>query len=354
MYNKSVASISELNAFYAIKSYGQKDLISQMDTLSFGWGEISYDETLDQVNLQVSKPDGYEEAVLLAKEGGSQTKLSIYASNTSLIKNKTEKTITYLLLDPERRSSFIEQMISELESSDDFDGVVIDFEDMQSSDLKPLFNIFLSELDTELEAIGKTLTVMVQPSEYYSGYDFKTIGQLADRVILMAHDYNARSLTAEEMARGYSYTPLTPIKQVFSALEAITDEDEGVQDTSKLSLQISFATAQWGINAEGAITNQSPYTPDYSKVYERLLKEDTSITYDTNSQNPKASYYNASDGLTYVIWYEDARSVQAKIELGKLFDIHNISIWRLGNIPDYNENQGKAFYMNVMSEILAQ
>ncbi|HOM41903.1 MAG TPA: hypothetical protein PK481_00030 [Bacillota bacterium] len=64
------------------------------------------------------------------------------------------------------------------------------------------------------------------------------------------------------------------------------------------------------------------------------------------------TYYNSSDGTDNIIWYEDARSINAKVQLAKLFGINGISLWRLGNIPDFEDTEGNESYLDVWKTII--
>lgn len=39
---------------------------------------------------------------------------------------------------------------------------------------------------------------------------------------------------------------------------------------------------------------------------------------------------------------------EEKLNLAKLFGIQNSSVWRLGNIPDHEDDGDKKVYMNIM------
>jgi len=82
--------------------------------------------------------------------------------------------------------------------------------------------------------------------------------------------------------------------------------------------------------------------------------DEVEISYSERLQNPYASFYDSSDDTQNVIWYEDSRSIQAKVDLAKMFGIHGISLWRLGNIPNFNENENKEIYMDVWRHILRE
>jgi len=189
---------------------------------------------------------------------------------------------------------------------------------------------------------SKLLYVAVHPQrraghEYYDGYDYRTIGQFADKIILMAHDYNAKSLTESEMAGGIVMTPLAPIDEVYYALSAITNAETGVQDKSKVMLQINFATAQWKMK-DGAVMNQKPFTPTYDALLERI-NAGAEVLFDEKSQSPYAKFTNNEDGTANIVWFENKESVQAKIDLAGIFGVHGVSIWRLGTIPTYDGTQ---------------
>ena len=370
MYDKLHADIRELHGFYAISSYSQVNLLSSLDSVSFGWSRLEYDPASGKVILNTSRqndneygfPQGFSEVLDRANEIGLSTQLMVAVKNETVADPATgaKVPLTEYILRPGIRSSVIRNIAEQVnaDSKDgyplSFDGVVIDIEGLRA-DAKEAFNAFLKELRQELDKTGKLLYVAVQPARrpgqaYYDGYDFKTIGEIADKVILMAHDYYARQLTDEEMAAGYTTTPLTPIDEVYYALKAATDKTTGVQDPGKIMLQISFDAVQWK-KKDGAVVNRTPLNVSYETLHKRLLMDGVSIQYSDFSQNPYASYTDPQDGTENIIWYEDARSVKAKLKLAAMFGIGGISLWRLGNIPDYPDVNQELF-LNVWDSIL--
>lgn len=352
MYNKVNSEIKSRNAFYADSSYSQMNEIYYFDSVSFGWAKLVYDDATEELVLMDKKPVGYEEPLKYARNNNVSCKLSVLASDSTKVNDNNVGIITLLLNDDILQDKLIDEIISTVNEEVAYDGVVIDFEDMTSSDLQQKYNDFLFKLKNKLEISEKSLTVMVQPDLYYKGYDFKSIGETADQIIVMAHDYSTRQLTEEEKTSGYTFTPVAPIQQVYDTLVALTDLETGISDRKKISLQLSMASAQWGVNSDKTVYNSVPYQPTSEMIYNRLIKDTTTISFNINAQSPKAEYFNEDDNLDYIIWYEDSRSITAKIDLAKMFDIKHISVWRLGNIPNYEETEEKSVFMNVLDIIL--
>jgi spore germination protein YaaH len=355
-------------------------MIQDLDSISFGWSRLEYDDSSSKFSVAFSKsgksdffiPEGYAAPVNIAKQGSKPMQLNLFASNEVKISNPSKGEqmgmVERLLADVDAQSEVIGQVVSVINSTqvgDDaisFDGIVIDFENLRGETNSKRYNDFLLKLKVELVKYDKKLYVALHPKRgngqaYYDGYDYRTIGEVADRIILMAHDYNAVSLTESEMAMGYNDTPLTPINEVYFALKAIADKDSGVADLNKIWLQISFDTVQWK-KTEGRIVNKSAFRPSYSQLRDRILNIDPSsnlsMNYSERLQNPWVTYYNSSDGTDNIIWYEDSRSVLAKIELAKMFGINGISLWRMGNIPDFEEFEGSGMNLDVWQTIKEQ
>jgi spore germination protein len=53
------------------------------------------------------------------------------------------------------------------------------------------------------------------------------------------------------------------------------------------------------------------------------------IHYDYNAQAPTFKYYDA-EGRQHEVWFEDSRSLQAKLNLIKEQGIRGISYWKIG------------------------
>lgn len=268
------AKLGWAHAFYAISSYGQKDLIPEFDALSFGWSRLECDALGEPVlNLTSSNsnpysvPQGYQEVLAQANGAGVKTNLSVYMSASRKV-TLPDGTITdacsAILTDPARRARAAEQIAAALGQGGGYTGVTVDFEEMKGAALKDGLNMFLLELKSRIAVMGASLYVCVHPvtsdGVYYDAYDYKTIGTIADKVILMAHDYGARTLTPSEMSAGFTATPTTPIYEIYTALQAITDSDTGVGDKSRIALAVSFGSIQWK-KIGGAVVNAAAYTP---------------------------------------------------------------------------------------------
>ena len=176
--------------------------------------------------------------------------------------------------------------------------------------------------------------VKCPPDDWYKGYDYRAIGEVCDKVILMAHDYQWTSVPEGYVGTKAPDSPVTPFPDIYRALSAITDPETGVQDKSKIVLQVSFAAAGFEVDENGLLADTTIYRPAPDTVAKRLAQAGTVVTYDESDRNPSA-LYTTEEGMTVRLWYEDARSVADKLTLARMMGITGVSVWRLGNVPTY-------------------
>ena len=162
----------------------------------------------------------------------------------------------------------------------------------------------------------------------------------------MAHDYAAYTLPENLLNTDFIATPVTPFDEVYTALKYITDPDTGVSNTNKIMLALSTASMTAWNTENKKITDPVSIHPSVDTLLKRLSQADTEIIYSDTYKNPYA-FYTTEDSQQILIWYEDSRSVEDKITLAKMFGINNISIWRIGAIPNGNSKQ----YMDVWNTI---
>lgn len=365
VYEKLKSKTDWLHGFYAISSYAQKDLTQDMDAVSVGWSRMSYSEsegaylnTTSSNSNEYNIPQGYEDIASYFKSNGKKVNLSVYMDTSAKVTTAAGNTdlCSAILLDSTQRTKAVNAIVKELSVNystigyNPYSGVTIDFEGMKGTALKQGFNSFLTELSAALKPLGKTLYVTVQPATadgiYYDAYDYRTIGALADKVILMAHDYNETKMPENLLgSEYYKNTPVTPFASVYFALRAITDENTGVADPSKIALAVSFDSVGWELSG-GKLASTDSYSPPPSTIYTRL-KGGAVMGYSETYRDPYITY-TTEDGKDIFLWYEDERSVGDKVELARLFGIDGVSVWRLGTIPNYSDT---GLYYNVMNSL---
>ena len=350
-YEKLNSPTEFLHGFYAFSSYDQREMASKMDAVSFGWSRMEYTNekgvvlnTLSSNGNEWVVPSGYENIVNYLNENDVKTHLNVFMSNG--FNNSCDKVLN----SEENRKAAIDAIIEELSYDyknlgfNPYGGVTIDFENLKGSETKNNFNVFLKELKTELDKTGKTLYVAVQPKlktgSYFDGYDFKTIGDVADKVIVMAYDYAPSSISQEVMDSGFTTTPVTPFDEVYVGLREIVSPETGVSDKNKIVLGTSISNIGWTVK-DGKIVNGTGSVLTQQDII-NTIKNGNEVKYSKKYKNP---YMNIADtnGNT-IVWFENAQSIKDKITLAKMFGIKGVSVWRLGLIPE-NEETG----MNIWS-----
>lgn len=338
-YNKYNSYLDFVHGFYAFSSYSQKEMASKMDAVSFGWSRMEYSDdegvvvnTTAANDNEWSVPEGYTDIVEYLNDNSVNTNLNIYMSASE------SDDAEIILGSEENREEAVDVIIEELTVDynqlgyNPYDGVTIDFENLRGN-MRDNFTEFLRKLNQELDLIGKNLYVTVQPnmknSTYFDGYDFKAIGEIADKVILMAYDYNAKSIPQDVMDSGFTTTPVTPFDEVYYALKTITDDITGVADKNKVVLGISMSNIGWTV-VNGQITNSRGNTYSYSEIAD-MIDDGAEVKYSDKYKNPYL-IYDSDDGKE-IVWYENSRSIADKVKLAEMLGVSGISVWRLGLIP---------------------
>lgn len=332
LYDRAHSQTDWTHGFYAISSWSQHELGGEMDAVSLGWSRLelqngqAYLNTTNANGNSWCVPDGYEDAVNYYKGTGTQMNLAVQMTD--------QTAANAILTDGSQRASAIAQLVQKVNDLG-LDGVTVDFEGMKGDSLKNGLTAFVKELKTALG--GKQVYVCVHPvlksgGAYYDAYDYRALGNAADKVILMAHDYAASSMDQATADSGFTTTPVSPFEEVYYALRMATDSQTGVQDLNKLVLGLSVSnTAGWTLE-NGKVTNLTANHPAMDTILKRMAQPDTKITYSETYRNPYMTYTDDS-GKTNILWYENEQSLQDKIDLAHMFGVTEVSVWRLGAIP---------------------
>ena len=349
IYEKLHQPLQEIHGFYALSSYSQLSHGGKMDAVSVGWSRMTWDgedavlSTTSANGNEYYVPIGYAEVVDYLTDSGVPIHLSVFMDASSGVKE--------LLASAEGRRQAVEEIVQEATvryktiGRSPYSGVTIDFEGLRSAQKKDL-TAFLQLLDAELEKVDRSLFVCVSPvltgGAYYDGYDHRAIGELADRVILMAYDYESRDMS------GFVGTPIwengtsgklrgwfseasrnAPPGQVFWSLLAVTDPDTGVRDPGKVLLGYSCKNVAWEIDSEGRLANGKPvyFSNDTT---DRYMQEGRVRT----TAGSKYITFISDEGRQYFMWLEDP---MMNLRSAKLLGIRGASLWRLGTIPVYKD-----------------
>lgn len=325
------------HGFYAISSHGQMDFALQMNAISAGWSRMTWDgstallSTTSANSNEFAVPAGYETVAGALADRRIPLHLSVYMDTTG--------NVADLLASPNGRQQAVEQIINELTipyqtlGRNPYDGITIDFEGLRSNQ-KADFTAFLQALSEAVHGLGKSLYVCVAPvlttGSYYDGYDYSAISALADKVILMAYDYDPQDMSQFVGTEYYKTAATAPIDQVYWSLKIAAKEI----GPSKLLLGFSCKNTAWQIDENGKLLSPKPVHPATETVTKRLAQQDTTFGW-SNQYQQSYAIYSGDDGSRYFLWYQSDDSIKAAMNAAKLLGITSASLWRLGELPSH-------------------
>ncbi|WP_405159276.1 stalk domain-containing protein [Paenibacillus sp. FSL H8-0283] len=180
-----------LRAFYALQSFQEKDLITSLNSVAFGWSRIDREGQFtlqgDEYRLPAAAGDITPQSIVDdAADQQIQPQLMVYALDGN-------GELTKVLSDKSLRLKSIEGITAAV-TEHGFGGVVLDFEGLgfklDAVEQQKLLNAYVKQLKSSLPQ-DTALSLAVPPlNSAYKGYDYKTLASIADDLIIMAYQYN--------------------------------------------------------------------------------------------------------------------------------------------------------------------
>ena len=200
-----------------------------------------------------------------------------------------------------------------------FKGIDIDFEFVLPNE-SVLYAQFVEKIKNRLNPQGIVVysalapkTSASQKGNLYEGHNYGLLGNSSNGVLLMTYEW------------GYTYGPpmaVAPINSVKKVLEYALSEIK----PEKIFLGIPNYGYDWKLPFEKGKSKARSISN--VEAYELALKYNRKILFDNLSQTP---YFNYTDenGAAHEVWFEDARSVSAKYNLIKEFNLFGAGFWNL-------------------------
>ncbi|MED1469946.1 LysM peptidoglycan-binding domain-containing protein [Bacillus salipaludis] len=195
----------------------------------------------------------------------------------------------------------------------------IDFENVQPED-RENYNQFLQLAVDRLHPKGYLVSTALAPKVsatqaglLYEAHDYEAHGRIADFVVLMTYEW------------GYRLGPpqaISPINQMRRVVEYALS----VMPAEKIFLGFQIYARDWLLPH---VQGQEAETFSPQEAVRRAVKYGASIQYDTTAQSPFFRYVD-EQGRGHEVWFEDARSAQAKFDMVKQYNLRGVSYWALG------------------------
>jgi len=173
------------------------------------------------------RPDGWEKVLEAARKYGLKTEMVVHVTDG-------DGTVSSLLTNEAAMSAAVKQITKEARL---YQGVNLDFEGLDYKDggeqlkaVRDAFTRFVRLLAEQVKPDSLTLTLTLHaPNSAYKGYDYRALGEIADRIIIMAYDYGSTPepvnlvTQAVEMARAS-----VPPEKLVLGISAPTETAESI------------------------------------------------------------------------------------------------------------------------------
>jgi spore germination protein len=202
----------------------------------------------------------------------------------------------------------------------DYYGVNIDFERI-SPENRQLYNDFLRRITDALHQENYVVSTALAPKSsdvqtgaWHGAHDYAAHGAIVDFVIIMTYEW------------GWSGGPPYAVAPV-DLVEEVIKYAVSVMPSRKIMMGMPLYGYDWPL----------PYMPggrwarriDPQQAIKLAAEKGVAIQFSEQTQSPTFKYRDAN-GIEHEVWFEDARSVRAKLLLVNEYDLRGVSYWVLG------------------------
>lgn len=207
--------------------------------------------------------------------------------------------------------------LAEIARKEDLLGFQFDLENIAPDDIN-LYTRFVEDAAEEFHGQGRMLSVAVVPrfldsvpSQWAAAYDYPALANVVDFLSLMAYDNSGR-LDQPGPIAGYNW--------VRDALEYASSR----VPADKLLLGIALYGREWSDDGHSLQARTLPF-PETQALLSRL-----SLTPRWDERHRSPWFEFRTRGTVNSVWYENARSIQEKLELLGQYRLRGFAAWRLG------------------------
>ena len=198
-------------------------------------------------------------------------------------------------------------------------GLNIDFEYVPPED-REAYNDFLRVAAVRLHQAGYFISSAAAPKIgpeqkglLYEAIDYSVHGSLLDFVILMTYEW------------GYRFGPPQAISPL-NMIRRVLDYAVSVIPRNKIFFGFQIYARDWILPH---VQGREAETFSCQEALIRASSHNALIQFDETAQSPFFRYTDAQ-GREHEVWFEDARSAQAKFDTVKEYGLGGISYWALG------------------------
>lgn len=257
-----------------------------------------------------------EELIRIARDYGVAPLMLISTlTEEGTFSNELAHTI---LNDQDIQNNLIENVVRTMREKQYY-GLDIDFEYVLPED-REKFVAFVQNMTDRLNQEGyNVLTALApkisadQPGLLYEAHDYPALGEASNRVLLMTYEW------------GYTYGPpmaVSPVNRVREVLDyAVTEipRDKIYMGIPNYGYDFILPYVQ-GVSRADSVSNV--------EAVQLAADVGAPIQYDEVSQAPYFIYYD-NQGRQHQVWFEDARSIEAKLDLFSEYGFEGAGYWNV-------------------------
>lgn len=256
-----------------------------------------------------------QQSVSQVEAQASARHLAVLPTISNYVGNQWNSGLIHRLIsDPQLRAAHVAAIVS-LARSGSWAGVDLDYESLRTAD-RAAYSAFVRDVATALHQEHKRLTLTVhakteEPGDWSGAraQDWQALGAAADEIRVMAYDYSTDTS---------SPGPIAPMDWVESVVQLAVSE----VPRDKILLGLGTYGYDWA-------SGQPAQDLQWADAEALADEHSAPVMWDPTTQSPWFAYTD-DQGRPHTVWFENAHSLTAKLDLATKYHIGGVFLWRLG------------------------